>query len=166
MHPTAARSRAARWLHNLFEASLLIKAALAASEALAGLGLLLTSNDLIQSFVGWLTRNELAQGPTDGMAHWIEQAIAAFSIETQHFYAFYLLAHGSLKLGMVLLLARRVLWAYPASVVLLSGFITYQLHHWTQSPSPPLLVLSAFDAIMIGLVIREYLVLRSTDAPA
>ncbi len=29
-----------------------------------------------------------------------------FSIETQHFYALYLLSHGALKLAMVLLLAR------------------------------------------------------------
>jgi uncharacterized membrane protein len=61
---------------------------------------------------------------------------------------------------MVILLARRVIWAYPAAVALLLGFITYQLHHWTQEPSPTLLILSAFDAIMIGLVIREYKALR------
>ena len=60
----------------------------------------------------------------------------------------------------VILLARRVMWAYPAAVALLLGFIAYQLHHWTLEPSPTLLILSAFDAIMIGLVIREYKALR------
>ena len=157
MHPSiVTTNRVGRWLHQLFEASLIIKGMLAASEALAGLGLLVTSNHVILSFVGWLTRNEIAQDPSDGMALWMRHAVEAFPIETQHFYALYLLGHGTLKLGMVLLLARRVLWAYPVSMVVLAGFVTYQLHHWTLSHSPPLLLLSALDALMIGLVWREY----------
>ena len=152
--------RLSRWLHKLFEATLLVKGSLAASEALAGLGLLVTANHVILSLVGWLTRNDIAQHPGEGVTRWMEQAVQAFPIETQHFYAMYLMAHGGLKLAMVILLARRVIWAYPAAVALLLGFITYQLHHWTQEPSPTLLILSAFDAFMIGLVIREYKALR------
>lgn len=128
---------------------------------MAGLGLLVTSNHLILSAVAWLTRNEIAQDPTDSMALWMRHAVDAFPIETQHFYALYLMGHGALKLAMVLLLARRVLWAYPVSMAVLAGFIVYQLHHWTGTHSPPLLVLSAFDAIMIGLVWREYRALRA-----
>jgi uncharacterized membrane protein len=91
---------------------------------------------------------------------WFAQASASFSVESQHFYAFYLMAHGALKLAMVFLLARRVPWAYPASVILLAGFIVYQLHHWTETHSSTLLILSTFDALMIALVIREYRGLR------
>ena len=46
--------RLSRWLHKLFEATLLVKGSLAASEALAGLGLLVTANHVILSLVGWL----------------------------------------------------------------------------------------------------------------
>ena len=152
--------RASRRLHTLFEATRLVKGSLAASEALAGPGLPVTSNHFFLSLVGWLTRNDIAQHPGDGVTRWIEQAVQAFPIETQHFYALYLMAHGGMKLAMVILLARRVMWAYPVAVAVLLGFITYQLHHWTQEPSPTLLILSAFDAIMIGLVIREYKALR------
>ncbi len=70
------------------------------------------------------------------------------------------MAHGALKLAMVFLLARRVPWAYPASVILLAGFIAYQLHHWTETHSSALLFLSTFDALMIALVLREYSALR------
>ena len=156
--------RLSRWLHKLFEATLLVKGSLAASEALAGLGLLVTANHVILSLVGWLTRNDIAQEPGDAVTRWMEQAAQAFPIETQHFYALYLMAHGGLKLIMVILLARRVVWAYPAAVALLLGFIIYQLHHWTLEPSPTLLILSAFDAIMIGPVIREYRALRLGQA--
>lgn len=164
-HPTDATRILSRWLHQLFEASLVVKGLLAGSEALAGVGLLFTSNHLILTFVDWLTRHEIAQDPQDKLAHSIETTMAVFSIETQHFYAFYLLAHGGLKLAMVLALARRILWAYPVAIAVLSGFIVYQLHHWTSTHSPALLVLSGFDAVMIFLVWREYRSLRAT-APA
>lgn len=157
-----APKRGLAWLwHELFEASLVIKGLLAGSESLAGLGLLLTSNHLILRFVAWLTHHELTQDPTDPMATWTRHAMEAFSIETQHFYAIYLMTHGGLKLAMVLLLARRILWAYPAAMALLAGFILYQLNHWTHTHSPALLVLTAFDAFMIYLVWREYRALKA-----
>ncbi|MCV2868588.1 DUF2127 domain-containing protein [Defluviimonas sp. WL0002] len=156
-------ARIARWLHELFEASLVIKGLLAAAEGAAGLGLLLTSNAVIQNFVDWMTRNELAQDPTDPMALWAQSLAQGFSFQAQHFYAIYLLSHGALKLAMVLLLAVRVVWAYPASMAVLMGFIVYQVHQWSASGSLPLLALSAFDAIMIALVWREWRALRRPD---
>jgi uncharacterized membrane protein len=154
-------ARIARWLHQLFEASLVIKGILAASEAISGLGLLFTSNALILGFVQWLTRNELAQTPEDEMARWTEHLARSFSIEIQHFYAVYLLSHGALKFLMVILLAARVRWAYPAAMVVLAGFVAYQLHGWSQSGSLVLLALSGFDLVMIGLVWREWRALKS-----
>jgi uncharacterized membrane protein len=158
---TATAARLTRVLHQLFEASLFIKGLLAAAEALAGLGLMWTSNAVLQSYVDWLTRHEIAQDPHDGMAVWAQTSAQALSIETQHFYALYLLAHGGLKLAMVLGLARRVVWAYPAAMVLLAGFVAYQLEHWTVTHAPVLLLLSAFDAMMIALIWREYRAMRA-----
>lgn len=146
----------ARWWHGLFEAGLAVKGLLASAEALAGFGLWLVPNSGFQAFAHWLARNELAQEPTDWMARMAESAMAAFSIETQHFYAFYMMSHGLLKLGMVAALARKVAWAYPAAIALLLGFILYQMNHWTHTHSPVLLALSAFDCVMIVLIWHEY----------
>ncbi len=154
------RSRLARLLHPLFEASLVIKGSLAALEAMAGLGLLLTSNRLIHALVAWLTAAEIADAPQDRMALWAQSMVEGLSIQTQHFYALYLCAHGGLKLVMVLLLARRIPWAYPAAMVVLAGFVAYQLSVWIHTQSPPLLILSGFDTIMIALVWREWRILR------
>lgn len=154
------RARLARALHGLFDGTLIVKAVLATLEAAGGAGLWLTPNASVHALVGWLTRNQIAHEPSERAVQWFAQASAGFSVESQHFYAFYLMAHGALKLAMVFLLARRVPWAYPASVVLLAGFIAYQLHHWTETHSTTLLILSAFDAMMIALVIREYRGLR------
>ncbi|WP_309667827.1 DUF2127 domain-containing protein [Tabrizicola sp.] len=149
-----------RLLHWLFEASLAIKGVLTGAEALAGLGLLLTPNPLIARFVFWLTHFEIAEDPTDTMASWTIRAVEQFPIGTQHFYALYLLAHGGLKLTMVFLLWRKVIWAYPASMAVLAGFVAYQTYESFHAGSPFLLLLALFDLVMIGLVWQEWRALR------
>lgn len=155
----------ARWLHQLFEASLLVKGVLASLEAAAGLGLLLTSNAFIQRFVDWLTHYEIAEDPHDKLASVARHYAEAFSIQTQHFYALYLLSHGALKLGMVIALAMGAMWAYPGAMVILAGFVVYQMYSWAGGGSMVLLALSAFDLFMIWLVWQEYQARRS-GAPA
>jgi uncharacterized membrane protein len=154
------RARLARALHGLFDGTLIVKAVLATLEAAGGAGLWLTPNASVHALVGWLTRNQIAHAPGERAVQWFAQTSAGFSVESQHFYAFYLMAHGAIKLAMVFLLARRVPWAYPASVLLLGCFIAYQMHHWTETHSSALLLLSTFDALMIALVLREYRGLR------
>ena len=159
-------SRVGRWLHWLFEASLLIKGLLAAGETLSGLGLLLTPNRAIMALVGWMTGHELAQDPTDDMALWFEQVAHNFPIATQNFYAEYLLAHGALKFTMVVMLARRIVWAYPAAMVVLAGFVIYQSYEFVAHGSVILLGLAALDSLMIVLVWREWGILRLVKAVA
>ena len=158
-------SRIGRWLHWLFEASLLFKGLLAAGETLSGIGLLLTPNRSILSFVGWLTRHELTQDPSDDMARWFEHLAASFPIQTQHFFALYLLGHGALKFTMVLMLARRIVWAYPLAMAVLAGFVTYQVAEWAAHGSIPLLLLSGLDTLMIVLVWREWGILKMVANP-
>ena len=96
----------ARWLHRLFEASLVVKGILAALEGLSGLGLLLTANRHLVALVDWLTRHEITQDPQrEARKAGCSAMPSCLSIESQHFYALYLLSHGALKLGMVILLA-------------------------------------------------------------
>ena len=152
-----------RWLHWLFEASLAIKGLLCALETLAGLGLLLAPNMLIARFVFWVTHFEIAEHPTDTLANLTLRAVEYFPISTQHFYAIYLLAHGGLKLTMVFMLWRRVLWAYPAAMVVLAGFVTYQVYEFLHAGSPFLLLLALFDSVMIVLVFLEWRALKDAS---
>ena len=149
----AARDRVVHWL---FEASLVIKGMLGGLEALAGLGLLLTPNAMVVRLVYWLTHFEIAEDPTDTLASWTLRAVQQFPVGTQQFYAIYLLAHGILKLTMVFLLWRKVIWAYPASMGVLAGFVAYQGYEFIRAGSPFLLLLALFDLAMIVLVWREW----------
>jgi uncharacterized membrane protein len=161
--PGAPR-RGARLLHDAFEASLLLKGAFAASEALLGLALYFVPGAAITGAVRWLTTHELTEDPNDLIARHLLDAAQSLSISTQDFYAFYLLGHGLLKLAVVLLLARGFLWAYPLAVAVLSGFIAYQLHRYLLSPSAGLILLSLLDAVVIALTVIEYRARRARGA--
>lgn len=159
-------ARVARWLHDLFEASLVLKGALAMVEALAGLVLWLLPHDGVPRLVHWLAEIQLVHHRVETMAAWAEARAAEFSISSQHFYALYLLSHGGLKIGLVLALARGYRWAYPAAMVLLAAFIAYQMHHWAETRAPVLLFLSGFDAVMIWLVLQEWIAVRRREGQA
>lgn len=159
------RPAPARFLHWLFEASLAIKGALTSAETMAGLGLMLTSHLRVAQFVFWLTHFEIAEDPTDRLASWTLRALEQFPVSTQTFYAWYLLAHGGLKLAMVVMLWARVLWAYPAAMVVLAGFVIYQTTEFFYTGSPFLLLLALFDAVMIGLIWQEYKALKAAQQP-
>ena len=153
-------SRLSRVLHWLFEASLLIKGTFAAGETLSGLGLLLTPHGMVLTLWGWLTHHQLTQDPNDAMAQWFRHLADIFPVHVQHFYAIYLLAHGALKFAMVIMLARRILWAHPAAMVVLAGFVIYQFTEFVTQGSLALLALACLDAVMIVLVYREWTVLK------
>ncbi|MFT4014029.1 MAG: DUF2127 domain-containing protein [Paracoccus sp. (in: a-proteobacteria)] len=143
-------------LHWLFESTLLVKAVFALLELAAGLGLWLVPHRRIADFTGWLTRNGLIEGHRSPIYNSIAEALAQFSLASQHFYAFYLMGHGALKLGIVLLLMRQVAFAYPLGIAVFSGFIAVQVTRWTHSHSPALLALSLLDATVIWLTWREW----------
>src|SRR3569833_721246 len=118
-------------VHQVFVASALAKGAHARSEIVAGAMLYLFSVDTVADWLikidrgGWLGRH--------------------FPASEQHFYALYLLSHGIVKSALVVGLLREKLWAYPASIAVFSGFIAYQLYHYTHTHELALIALSIFD---------------------
>lgn len=164
--PVGLGSRLSRWLHWLFGMSLAVKGLLACAETLGGLGLLLTPNLGIISFASWLHGHDLTQGPNADMAIWVRHVADTFPYQVQHFYALYLLAHGALKFAMVIMLARRVLWAYPGAMAVLAGFVIFQTAEYLTHGALVLLALSVFDGLMIILVWREWSVLKRKAGPS
>jgi len=147
-------------IHQLFEVSVLLKGAHAALECLAGLALAITANDTIRRLVTGLTQNELIEDRRDFVARHLVTWVQAFSIETQHFYAWYLLSHGVVKLALVAGLLMRKLWAYPTAIVVFTLFIAYQLYRYTETHGTALLLLTALDLIVVGLTWHEYRLMR------
>lgn len=150
-----------RRLHAVFEVSLLAKALFASGELVSGIALWLVKADWVNRLAQALTRAELIEDPNDRLAAWALAQAHSFSIETQHFWALYLISHAVVKLAVVLALMAGIGWAYPASVVVLLGFIAYQLNHYWVSHSVWMLALSLFDMVVIWLIVHEYRTMKA-----
>ncbi|MBN9253188.1 MULTISPECIES: DUF2127 domain-containing protein [unclassified Mesorhizobium] len=149
-----------RRIHQVFQISVLLKGAHALVECIGGLMLALISTDTIVSLVRQLTQEELIEDPHDFLAGHLLTLASNFSVSTQHFYAFYLLSHGLVKLALVAGLLTNKLWAYPASLVALSLFIVYQLYRFSYTHSAGLIVLTVFDLFVMVLIWHEYRLVR------
>lgn len=145
-----------RRVHQIFEVSVLLKGAHAAVEAVGGLALAFTDNQWIRDLVTHATQSELIEDKRDLIANHLVTWAQGFSIETQHFYAWYLLSHGVVKLALVVGLLMRKLWAYPTAIVVLGLFIVYQLYRYTETHGFGLLLLTALDLVVVGLTWHEY----------
>lgn len=143
-------------LHGLFRLAIAAKGLFAGAEALAGLGLLLTPPARLAGWIEWFLGTGIAQG-RHGPPRQILAALAhRFDADAQHFFAVYLLLHGSLKIVIVTLLQRRVAFAYPLAIAVFAGFVVYQGREWLLTGSAVMLALTLFDLCVIALTWREW----------
>jgi uncharacterized membrane protein len=147
-------------IHQIFEVSILLKGAHALIECLGGIALALVSTRAIVGAVNWLTQEELVEDANDLVATHLLAWAQGFSVSSKSFYAFYLLSHGIVKLFLVIGLLKGKLWAYPASLVVLSLFIAYQLYRFSYTHGVGLIVLTVFDLFVMALVWHEYRLVR------
>jgi uncharacterized membrane protein len=149
-----------RRIHQFFEISVLLKGAHALIECIGGILLAVIDTGTIIRLVEILTQDELLEDRHDFIATHLRAAAETFTPSTQHFYAFYLLSHGLVKVFLVAGLLRDKLWAYPASLVVLGLFIVYQLYRYSYTGGVGLLALTAFDVVVIALIWHEWRVRR------
>lgn len=147
-------------VHKIFQIGILLKGAHALIECLGGIALALISTNTIRAFVNWVTQEELIENPHDFIAGHLSAFAQNFSIETKHFYAFYLLGHGVVKLALVIGLLKGKLWSYPASLIVLGLFIVYQLYRFSYTHGAGLIVLTILDVVVMGLIWHEYRLMR------
>ena len=145
-----------RRIHQIFEVSILLKGVHALIECIGGLALALVSTGAIAALVNKLTQEELIEDKKDFIATHLLILAQKFSVSSQHFYAFYLLSHGFVKVFLVIGLLKNKLWSYPASLVVMSMFIAYQLYRFSYTHSSGLIVLTVFDLTLMGLIWHEY----------
>jgi uncharacterized membrane protein len=142
--------------HGLFEVSIILKGIYSVIEIIGGVVIYFVSRTYVVHAVLTLTQEELVEDPKDIIAHYLISVSNDFSITSQHFIAFYLLIHGTIKLLLVLGLFTRKLWVYPLSMTVFGIFVGYQLYKFAYNHSIWLLLLSIFDCIIILLTSREY----------
>ena len=63
-------------------------------------------------------------------------------------------------MALVVGLLREKLWAYPASLIVLTLFVLYQLYRFSYTHGLGLIVLTLFDIVVMGLIWHEYGLMR------
>ncbi|OIQ71886.1 hypothetical protein GALL_464930 [mine drainage metagenome] len=160
---TPNESTTSRLLHDSYLVGLGVQAAIGTFQ-LIGAAMI-----QIASRTGWLTgvatwtAAALDNHPV-GVTGMVLHALHHFSTASDPFWSIYLIGHGVLNLGVVAALLAKKWWAHPVSILMLTGFIVYQLAHYMHNHSPILIALSLFDAVVIALVWREYRQLHPTAA--
>lgn len=150
-----AHERFERLAHETFEGAILLKGLFAVLEASAGLLLWLIGPTPILRLIAWINAVRPGDG-TDWLATTLLRMAEGFSVQAEHFFAVYLVAHGMVKLTLVLGLFRRKRWAYPTSIVVMSLFVVYQMWRFSLTHGIGLLALSVFDAFLVVLIWREW----------
>lgn len=143
-------------IRRIFRVSVVLKGIDAFVECAAGVALALISTQTIVNLVNFVTQEELVEDPHDFIATHLVAIAQHFSIQSRHFYAFYLLGHGVVKLALVAGLLKGKLWSFPASLVVLGLFVVYQLYRFSYTHSVGLLALTIFDIFVMVLIWHEY----------
>ena len=152
-----------KYIHLVFDISLWIKGVFALSEIIAGVAAYFVSQQFLLGIVQWVTADEFAEDPHDLISNFLLHSVQNLSIGAQDFAAIYLLAHGIIKLWLIVGLLRKKLWYYPVAIVVFGLFIVYQLYRYTFTHSVLLLLITVLDLIVIGLTWHEYRYLRRTS---
>ena len=141
------------WSYRL---SLAGKGGLGLLQLVGGIALWLSPGGSAMRLADWLTRNELAGDPDDPLSHLLLRAAQLVTgQDAENFYTLYLVGHGVLNFGVVVALLFRIRGAYHASMLILTGFVAYQLWTLTKGFDPMLVGLTVIDVLIILLVLAE-----------
>jgi uncharacterized membrane protein len=144
------------WLDRVFEIGIIGKGLNGAAELVGGLLLLFLTPDRIHHLVASLTQGELSEDPHDFVATHLLHTANGLTGQAVLFGAVYLMAHGTVKVVLVIALLLNKLWAYPWMIIVLVLFIGYQLYRIVLHPTAGLIALTVFDVLIVALTWREY----------
>ena len=143
-------------LHYLFELGVFLKFLNGLLEVAGAVFLFFSTPQSLSKLAATLLTNELLEDPKDLVANTVLHAVHRLSANAQIFASVYLLIHGIVKVGLVIALWKKKLWAYPLAGVVLVLFTIYQVYLFSHSRSPFQLFLTAIDVLILLLLWSEY----------
>jgi len=108
-----------------------------------------------------LMGHELSEDPHDIFFGTLTHLLNLHPLEVTYFLSAYLIFWGVLDLTMSYCLIKEKLWAFPASLVLMTFFTCYEVIRIFHTHSPILLGVIIIDVTIVWLVWREYAQLRA-----
>jgi uncharacterized membrane protein len=144
------------WLDRVFEVGIIGKGINGTLELIGGLLLIFLQPTGVHRLLALLTQGELSEDPGDFVATHLLHTASGLTGSGLLFGAVYLLAHGLVKVVLVVALLMNKLWAYPWMIGVLLLFIGYQTYRIVLVPAPALIALTVFDLAIVSLTWREY----------
>ena len=141
------------YIHYFFKFWVILKGLNGVLEIFAGISLLFFGK--ITAIVTALIQGELVEDPNDFFANFFKNLLPTISHNAVLWGAFYLLAHGVIKIFLAVSLLRNKLWAYPASMIFLGLFIVYEFYKFASTGSIGFAALTIFDIVLLALVLHE-----------
>lgn len=145
-----------RILDLIFLIGVVVKGVDGLAELIGGAVLLFVTPEQIMGLTRAAVAGELAEDPDDPIANALLHGVAHLEASTTAFLAAYLLVHGAVKLAVVVALllgSRRV---YPWALIVLLGFLVFQLYELITAPTVGIAVLTVLDLLVIWLTWREW----------
>ena len=152
----SARFRPTSRFDRVFEVGILLKGLDGLLEIAGGILLFFIKPELVNRVAATLTQHELAEDPRDLLATHVLHSTQDLAAGSFTFAAIYLLSHGVVKIILVWEILHNRLWAYAGLIYLTIGFMIYQTYRFTYSHSIGLVLLTAFDAVIVYLTVVEY----------
>lgn len=125
-------------------------------ETAGGILLLVITPEQINHIARWLTQGELSEDKHDFIANHILKTAHHLTGASLAFGAAYLLAHGLVKIVLVVEVIRDHLWAYMGLIGVTALFVVYQVYRIAVKFSVSMLLLTLFDLLIIYLTQKEY----------
>jgi uncharacterized membrane protein len=146
-----------------FYVGLAVKAANALVELAGGLLMIVLNHERLNRLIRLVAFPELREDPSDIVMNYLISVGKNLSMSSQHSIAAYMILHGSTKLLVIWMLFRKKMWAYPVSVAVFGLFIAYEIYSYVHSKSVVMLAIIIIDALIILLIVLEYMRLKSEN---
>lgn len=143
-----------------FDISILAKGLISLLEVIAGVLIFFIPVSSVTDLVIRIAEGDMAEISGDAVSDYIVHTAQQLSVTSGTFIAFYLLSRGLIKLVLVVALLKNQLWAYPVSLGVLFLFVIYQVYQFGLDHSVLLMLLTAFDLVVMYFIWREYQVLK------
>ena len=150
--------------HELFRIGIMVKAVDGLIEACGGVLFYFVGFNTINGVLFSVFHEEVAESPRDAFWQFMINQWHAISLSSNSFWGLLFIAHGTTKLLLSIALLKNKLWAYPTAAVVFALFVAYEIYSLANRPSLFLWLITIFDALVVGLILREYRRLKKRRA--
>lgn len=148
-----------------FDFLLILKSIFAVGEIVSGFALFFIKPIWVKHLVQRFTAAELHEDPRDLIANLLVSMAHNFTTTAAILAAIYLLGHGIIKLITLILLWKKILWAYPLSILIFIGFMIYQVIDIATTHSIFMILVTLLDVVLIALTWMEWRRMRGLRIP-